>query len=268
MRLNKYKFSLTITAVIVFLIGFHYLNLLRPVESIVAVSLEPFQKFSRWSGIKIKNLFEPLTSRKKLVEENKKLHDQLNNLIVENVKLKKSAEAQEILAKELAYLKETGQPAVVAQIIARGSETNLAELIINKGSAQGLKEGNPVVAAQGILIGKLTKVQSKTSQVLLLTDSHSTVGAEIVNQTKTSGLVQGEHNLSMKMTLIPQNEEIARDQDVITSGLEKSIPAGLVIGQIDEIITKAGELFKSATIKSPLSFNRLEIVTVLTSQND
>jgi len=99
--------------------------------------------------------------------------------------------------------------------------------------------------------------------MLVISDSRSAVGAQVQNENNSPGVVIGKLGLALEMQLIPQSEEITKGQIVVTSGLEENIPSGLVIGQINEIDKKTEELFQTATIESPISLERLDVLSII-----
>lgn len=259
---SKLVMIITFLAVILLLIFFHQLNLLKPIKNVFTAIFEPVQKPLSTAGYKINNFFGYFNSLKSLKEENIKLKDEISKLILENNNLKTSLNETEILRSELEFVKKYNYRYLAAQVIGR-SPDNLQVLIINKGEVDRIKNDLPVIVNDGILIGKIIQTQKTTAKILLLTDSHSLISASIENKEKSQGVVKGEHGLSLKMDLIPQDHEVKEGQLVVTSGLESNIPVNLVIGQINQILVKKGELFKQATLTPAASFNNLQIITVI-----
>ncbi|MBU0619941.1 rod shape-determining protein MreC, partial [Patescibacteria group bacterium] len=79
----------------------------------------------------------------------------------------------------------------------------------------------------------------------------------------TMGIIEGEFGLTIKMDFIPQNKRINNEDIVITSGLEKNIPKGLVIGKITRINKNNNEVWQNAIIEPLADLDNLIIVSVL-----
>jgi rod shape-determining protein MreC len=175
-------------------------------------------------------------------------------------------EENQILKKELKFFENNSYNFVAARIIGKDS-TASDTFILNKGSRDGIKVGLPVVIDEGILVGKIVKVEEGISNFLLLTDNNSKVAAAVLQNnmdfSKTNGIVTGEHGLSMKMEFIPKDVNLGEGDIVITSGLEKDIPRGLVIGKIDRVINEEGLVFQSAIVKQMARVDDLSIVSIL-----
>ena len=67
----------------------------------------------------------------------------------------------------------------------------------------------------------------------------------------------------MLLDLIPQDQEINIGDLVITSGLENNIPRGLLIGEVVEVISQVGQIFKQAKIIPPFNYQNLQTLTLI-----
>ena len=68
---------------------------------------------------------------------------------------------------------------MTARVIARSSTSWYSGVKIDKGSSDGVKLDQPVIAAGG-LAGKITRVTGGTAEVTLITDGSSAVSAQIM----------------------------------------------------------------------------------------
>jgi rod shape-determining protein MreC len=138
-------------------------------------------------------------------------------------------------------------------------------LLINKGSRDGLKESMPVVSSN-MLLGRLSGVDSDYSKVLLLTDPSSVVNV-LVEESRANGILRGEVGFNLKIESVSQDAPLLKGQRILTSGLGGTLPKGLIIGEVDEVISPKSEIFQSASIKPAVDFNNLEIIFVLKSKS-
>lgn len=199
-----------------------------------------------------------------ILAENLSLRDERDRLLVQVAELLAAREEDDELRRLFAFKRQSGKTLVAAHVVARSPEAGTHALLIDRGSDDGLRLEMPVVTGEGVLIGKIFKLERATAQVLLLTDARSRIGASIQNAVKTQGIVQGKRGLSLEMRLIPQNEEIAVGDLVVTSGIEPLIPRGLAIGRVRSVETRERNPFKAAAIDSPVSFAKFSVVAVLT----
>lgn len=145
---------------------------------------------------------------------------EFNNLKKENNRLQKEIST---LKKEL-NLKIDGYDYLIGQVIIRDLHNFYQEVIINKGSKDGLAKGNAVLNAEG-MIGVITKVEPNQAIVKLLSSDYN-VSVKI---NETYGNLK-----SGKVTMVNKYEKIKEGTPIYTSGLA-NIPQGLYIGTVTNI---------------------------------
>lgn len=252
-----------VVAVIFFIILLQFLPLTKPLNGFLSLLTNPlnaqvYQKttsFSNW----ISFLFH---SRERL-SEMEKLKNEVMILSNQVAGLQKTALENETLRQQLDFLEAVRYAYLLTNVIGRIEQSGQVVLILDKGEQDGVRTGLPVVVNNGILTGKILKTEKQKSFLLLSIANESRIAAAFANQNGTSGMVKGEHNLSLKMELIPKEALIKPGDIVITSGLENFIPRGLVIGKIEEITTKESDLFQTAYLQSLYSIPDLQILAIL-----
>jgi len=241
---------------------------LKPVENAASLSLKPIQSFFHDAANRIKNFFIYFNDIDELEKENQDLTEEVIKLTVENFELSKQIEDSQIIAEELAYIREHNFQSVTAKVIGRSSNENLQVLIINKGASDYLQKDYPVIAESGFLVGKIISVNNQISKILLLNDNHSQVSAIVQNSQLSTGIISGQYGITLKMELIPYDHQLDIDQIVTTAGLEQNIPSDLIIGKIIQISKKDGELFQDAIIEPLVNYQDLSIVSIILPSNE
>lgn len=160
------------------------------------------------------------------------------------------------------------RPLVTARIIGTSPDAEHSFFLIDRGVQQGIRSGDAVIAEQSVFVGKVLYASAFTSTVILPTDRRSKVIATFAREQPSRGVVEGQFQVGLRMNLIPITEKLERDQLVVTSGLESSIPAGLVIGRVRDIQSKPTDLFKSASLEPAVDYNRLRLVSVVIGGRD
>lgn len=242
---------------------FRSTGIFNPFIDILTLALRPLQEKSYFFSNSIKSYLTKRDSIDELIVDNNLLREERDKLIIEKSNYISVINELKITRQEDNFLKEKGYRGIVAKIIGRSSDSLKEEVVINLGKNNGLKEGYAVIAQNGYLIGKVVETFDNISKVRLLIDRQCEVAALIQNDTSAPGIVIGQHGLSLKMELIPQNEIITKDQIVISSGLEANIPPGLVIGTIGSISLSPGDIFQNAVVISPVRYDHLKIVSVI-----
>ncbi|MFZ5365595.1 MAG: rod shape-determining protein MreC [Patescibacteria group bacterium] len=261
-RLSKLFFVFLIIALAIIIL--HYTRVLAPIENGLHAALKPVMAAVYNLSTKINLFFVNQKSTTDLVDENARLRAELLKMQVLASENEELTVQNEFMRRQLDYFSEAGLKAVVADVIGRSQDSYQNFLIINQGEKQGLKPG-AAVTDQNVLVGKIYSVDKYTAKVLLINDSFSKLAVSVQNSDQTIGVLSGEFGLGLKIELIPQNEDVIPGDLVITSGLEQDIPRGLLVGQVDNVIYTEGELFKTAFVKSPMDFNKINFVSVLES---
>ncbi|OGY85920.1 MAG: hypothetical protein A2233_00290 [Candidatus Kerfeldbacteria bacterium RIFOXYA2_FULL_38_24] len=258
------RFSLFF-GIFLLLLFLHYSSLIKPIENLILRSLQPLQvlvykKVNQNNKI---NSNPSEISKEELLAEQIKLKDQLQNLIVENAHLKTLVEESGLLAEQIKFLKERSFSAVTARVTSKATDSLSQAVIIDKGAADGLKEGLPVIIKNGIVVGKIFEVQDHSAKILLITSYDLPLSAVVQNNEQSPGIVRGSHNLALMMDFIPQFDQIEVGQSVYSSGSDQFTPAGLVIGKITEIKNEPGSLFQQAAVAPLFSQAEISILSIL-----
>ncbi len=261
--LRSARLSAILLAVVVLLIFLHYAGVVKPIENLVARMLAPIQQQVYLLGTKFNSLYSNIYIGRDLVAENKRLTDENKGLLINNSQLK--TQLQEVKEEKLQqdFLASTGLQAITARVIGKNPQPSLQAIILNKGSRDGVKVDFPLITADGVIIGKISQVKTNSSEAILVNDSRSRIASLVQNENNSKGVVVGEHGLSLKIELIPQNEKVQVGDIVVTSGLEPTIPRGLVVGKINRVTSEPNSFFQTAWLQSLTSINDLITVSIL-----
>ncbi len=259
------KNYIRVIAAIVLLIFLHFTKILIPVETAIVKTFNPVLSVFYSSGSYLRGAYNKQTSNIDLSEEVKRLNNEVKRLTAENSRLKVLEDENRILREYLKFSKENKAGFVLANVIAhRGlnADNFNQSIIIDKGVRNGIKDGMAVLS-EGIVVGKIVSSKNNISEVCLITGDGCKLAAAVQNINKTSGIIKGNMGLTIKMEFIPQTDKIKIGDTVVTSGLEKNIPRGLVIGKIVNISKENNKLWQNATIEPLVRLDELIIVSVL-----
>jgi rod shape-determining protein MreC len=233
------------------------LEVFGPVQEGASTVLKPVRDAAGWVGdtVDAKGEVEKLRAerdglRRQLVEERGALR--------ENRELRAFTKMEERLGL-------TEQGALGARVFGRSPTVWYATVTVNRGSSDGVKEGDPVVNGAG-LVGRVTMVSGGSSRVLLLTDGDFAVSAR-VNETKASGIVTtavGDPN-DLRLEYLGRNDKVREGQTVVTSGSVSSLnesrfPAGVPIGRV----TRVDGDEDTVRVRPFADLRELEFVQILT----
>jgi rod shape-determining protein MreC len=118
---------------------------------------------------------------------------------------------------------------IAAQVIGRSGDHWWQEIIVDRGSLDGVSSGAAVMGVGGV-VGQVNQVSDHASRILLLSDPTSQVGVMVI-RTRVMGILQGRRR--EKATAEFFEATPAKPGDLlVTSGLSSRFPAGLPIGKV------------------------------------
>ncbi len=261
---QKIRTFFAILTVIIVMIVVHYIGWLTPVERFVRGIFAPGSSYVYNWSIGEEGDTEHFTKVEDLEAAYSALKAAYLFTKIDQTHMTLLEEENESLRKQLVFITGRHIATIGADVIGKQIDPVGNTLIINRGSRDGIKESNPVVVDNGILVGKIARVEEDMSIVRLITDNQSRVAATLMNKDKSIGLVEGGFGLSVRMTSVPQHETIAIGDTVITSGLEKEMPHGLIIGSVESVEKEVYEPFQRAVIGSLIELEKITVVSVLT----
>lgn len=229
-------------------------------RSQMATILHPLQ----WLANKPVDAFQNVSTfwqdRTRLMEENSRLKN-------ENIRLQMESNQYQAQARELAELKtlhglqEQGvQITVVAQVISNSKDPLADKLIIDKGSRDGVKAGDPVLDQFG-LIGQITQVQPFSAELTLVTDKRFTIPVMVV-RTGVRSLLYGTGN-RLDLRYFPTDADLQAGDILITSGLDSVYPAGIPVAKIESVQRASGTPYYRTTLLPLAAVNSSKYLMVL-----
>jgi rod shape-determining protein MreC len=256
----NYGLILLVIAFVVILIFSSSKN--KPLESTGRFLVKPLASFFSESGFWFKSKLDSISSIGKIKKERDYLMEENLNLKFKVSQLKEVEKENQVLREELDLKEKNDFKTEASLIIGRNLSNNRKLIYLDKGEREGIKKDSPVIIGGGILIGKISKVYSNSSEVELILDKNNKINAEI-QEIEIKGMVQGEYGTSAFMDMIPQTAKIEKGQTVITSGLGGTLPRGLLIGHVKDFSETVDKLFLRASLELPVQFNDLRMVWII-----
>jgi rod shape-determining protein MreC len=201
-----------------------------------------------------------------LGEENKRLEEK-NALLARQLIQYKEAYFENIRLQKLLALKENVScKSIAAKVIAKNQVQVLKTILINKGTAHGLKVNLPVVTDQGI-VGRIIETSWLVSRVLLLTDESSNIDV-IVQRNRMPGILQGAGFGGCYLKYVSKTEDIKIGDILISSGMGGIFPKGLLIGTVTGVNKTESGLFQKIDVKLSADVAKIEEVLIFIPENN
>lgn len=251
--------SLMLIAVAVFLNGQGWLDMPKNIFFRLTYSFQETayrfaQKINDSAGLFVSNAF--------INKENINLKEKNAELLGEVARLNEVVRENEFLRHQIGLSAQEDRELILASVIGQDLFGLNRYFLINKGAKDGVKEKSVVVTAGNLLVGRVVEVVDSFSKVRLISDPGSRVNALIQN-SGAKGLVKSNYETGLVIDLLSQGEDVGEGEMVVTSGLAGLFPAGLLVGQIQRIISSDTQISQMAEIKPAVNFSNLEKVFVI-----
>ncbi|MCA9786443.1 MAG: rod shape-determining protein MreC [Candidatus Cloacimonetes bacterium] len=200
-------------------------------------------------------LFSWFPQQLDLAAENRRLRRHAVELFVENSRLRELALEGIRLEHLLGVRPREDHAYFPARVIARGSALGPQSVVLDRGSADGIRPGDALVTAWG-LAGAVTSTTGAVSQGFLLGHREFRARA-MVQRTRDEGIVAGMGSNELRLLDISLSSDIQVDDLVVTSGKSSRFPEGIPIGVVvsNEV---TGGLFRDVRVRALASLSRLE----------
>lgn len=215
----------------------------------------------------IEGIYGNIYEYDRMVEEN-------NALRKENAELREAArEYAEVKAENdrlralFGWLeKHTDFETDSAKIVAWDPSNYTSAFTISKGSSSGFELGDCVVTEYGALVGQIVDLGTEWATVRTVIDVDMDVGA-LVGEESFAGVISGEFSLMKqgltRLTYLTSGAQIFPKDEVLTSGKGGSFPAGLLIGEIEAVMTEAGGQVTYGIVTPACDVSRLSQVFII-----
>lgn len=228
-------------------------------------AITPFERSVVWVQRGVGNIWHNYFYLRGVRAENRDLKEQIEHMRIEQVRLSEDAAQARRLQTLLAFKEQFISKTVAAQVIG-SSGSDLSRIIyIDKGGDAGLQRDMAVITADGI-VGKVMLVYPSVSQVLLINDQTSGVGA-ILEKSRLQGVLRGTANGEVVLERVMSDEQVPVGETVLTSGGDQIFPKGLPVGTVANV-ANGKDLFLNIKIKAAANLDKLEEVLVLVEKQE
>jgi rod shape-determining protein MreC len=228
-------------------------------------AVTPFEKGIVWVQHSSGNLWHNYFYLRGVRQENRDLKQQIQQMEIERVRLSEDANQARRLQALLGFKEQFIAKTVAAQVIGSSGSEQSRSVYIDEGANDGLKPDMAVITGDGV-VGKILRVFQSTSQVLLLDDQTSGVGA-ILEKSRLQGVLRGTAAGEIVLEKVMSDETVQPGEKVLTSGGDQIFPKGLPVGTVTKI-SPGSELFLNIRVRPAADLSRLEEVLVITQQEE
>ncbi|HYK51639.1 MAG TPA: rod shape-determining protein MreC, partial [Terriglobales bacterium] len=179
-------------------------------------TIAPLEKVIIWCQSGLGNLWQSYVYLRGVRQENRDLKFEIERLRLEQVRLSDDARQARRLQALLGFKEQYIAKTVAAQVIGTSGSEQSRSIYIDKGTDSGVQKDMAVITADGV-VGKVLRAFGSTSQVLLVSDYSSGVGA-IVDKSRSQGVVRGTPAGEVILANVMTGELVEPGELVVTSG--------------------------------------------------
>jgi rod shape-determining protein MreC len=238
-------------------------------------AMAPLQRAVTNATRPVGNFFSGLARLPSLANENQALRDE-NAALSAEVASAGFIQAQNEELQGLLELRQTLKPeSIPAVVIANGVSNFEWTVTIDRGSADGIVEDQPVVTGSAdapMLVGRVVAVTPTSADVRLIIDRDSAVAA-VLKDAREPGLIHGQGDDDLKMTDVEPGTEVAGNEQVFTLGYEAAgqpglYPSGLLVGEVSRLVPADNATEEYVEVRPAVDFATLQFVLVLRSRTE
>jgi rod shape-determining protein MreC len=194
-------------------------------------------------------------------KENNQLRKALDEYRQKEVRFQEAQQAMTRLEGLLELKRQVALPVIGARVIAYDPSLWSRCALIDQGKAQGVKNGLPVLAPEGI-VGRVVETYPQYAKVMLIVDRKSGADA-MVQRTRVRGILQGKGGNRCSLDFVPKSADVQVGDLVLASGLGGIYPKGLVFGKVTEANKKNPGVFQEIEVTPTVDLSVLEEVLVV-----
>ena len=227
--------------------------------------VEPVYRLAGLPAVGIRTMSVAFADRQLLTEQNQRLRE---DLLLANAKLNRMAAVAE-QNQRLKELLDTQHSLKLNVQLARVVGVDLGayryQLTLNMGARDGVKPGQPVIDAHGVM-GQVKEVLPTTSVVMLITDPSHAIPVVIERSGLRTVAYGSRDGNQLSLPNLPLVADVRVGDKLLTSGLGGRFPPGFPVGDIVSVAPAATGMFQVAQARPAADIDRSEDVLLLHDQ--
>ncbi|RDI96841.1 rod shape-determining protein MreC [Dyella solisilvae] len=227
-----------------------------------SVLVEPVYRLASMPAAGMRAASVAFADRNRLTEQNQRLRE---DLLLANAKLNRMA-AVAVQNQRLKGLLDTQHSLDLNVQLARVIDVDLGtarhRMLINVGSRDGVKTGQVVIDAHGVM-GQVVEVMPRTSLVMLVTDPDHAIPV-VIERTGLRTVAYGSRDGGLlSLPNISMAADVHPGDKLLTSGLGGRFPPGFPVGEIRSVEPAASGMFLEGKARPTADLDRSEDVLLL-----
>ncbi len=250
-----------LTLALIFLVFLFGDQSFGPSHKLLFETFGPVQKFvSRASDSALslkKNYIDLLSVR----DEKERLRKELQQCRTSAYDYREALATNTRLRKLLDFKESSKQASVTARIIGKDPSLWFRDVVIDRGSNEGVDKGMPVVTDEGI-VGQIYYAAPDYAKVLLAIAPSSALDV-LVQESRERGILKGTGGDTYTLKYVLKTVEVKKGDHVVTAGYGGLFPTGLPVGVVTKVVKKRRGMFLKIEVTPAVDFDSLEDLLVM-----
>ena len=210
---------------------FKYAETLR---SLIAYAAYPLQQVATAPSDFAARLSEFFATHAALQRENAELRAKLIGSSQAALRYEATAAELEQLRRINGARERLEYKSTPIEVLYSGRDPFARKLLVDKGASDGIVAGQAVIDDAGV-VGQVTRVHPKVSEVTLLTDKDQAIPVQVQrNGLRAVAFGSGSPG-SLELRFMAANAEIQNGDKLVTSGIDGTYPPGLPVATVVRI---------------------------------
>lgn len=232
------------------------------IRTYMDTAVSPFYFLANGPRQALDSLSATLASRQQLELENKALHRELmlknSELLLIGQFRQENARLRELLGSPLRQ----DEQKMVAQVLSTGTDPYTDQVVIDKGSVNGVYEGQPIISDKGV-VGQVVAVGKITSRVMLICDSSHALPIQVLRNDIRVIAAGNGCTEDLQLEHLPGNTDIRVGDVLVTSGLGGRFPEGYPVGVVSNVKLDTQRAYTVIQARSTAGLQRLRYLLLL-----
>jgi rod shape-determining protein MreC len=152
-----------------------------------------------------------------------------------------------------------------AEVLYVGRDPYAQKLFIDRGALHAVQPGSPVVDDVGV-VGQVTRVHPLVSEVTLISNPDQAIPVEVLRNGLRAVAFGAGGSGMLELRYTPANAEIQNGDQLVTSGIDGTYPAGLAVATVVSVERDAEHPFARVLCKPTAGVDRGRYVIVLSQE--
>lgn len=209
-------------------------TVLEPARQALSLVIYPFQRAVMAPANLVQYIDTWMNATALVHSEKEALQRQRIELAQLSTHAAQLAAENEQLRRLLQVADTVTQPAVAVEVFYEPPNAFNRRLVFNKGSAQGIRAGMPVIDEGGV-VGQVVRVTPYTAEAALITDDKVSIPVQVLRNGLRLVAFGGHAASKVEARYLTNEVDLQVGDILITSGIGGLFPAGLPVAEVESL---------------------------------